>query len=285
MENTTYIEKPSWEPAATFGIESYWASIVSSYHPAAIEFFGTLFVQFLTYWVPAFLFASLDVIAPNFSHRHKIQPIPKQPTSEQKWHAFWIVARNQGLNMLLHIALLTLIMPLRGKQSSYIITPSLPSWKTIAWQFPACCLIREILFWHSHRLLHHPWFYVPIHKFHHRFTAPVALAAQYAHPVEHLFANILPVSTPPQMVGAHIITNWVFLGFVLVETIMVHSGYDFAGGMARMHDLHHERFVGNYGTIGVLDRVYGTYRRKEEKVDGVEEVKTEKRAEKGVKFE
>ena len=66
---------------------------------------------------------------------------------------------------------------------------------------------------------------------------------------------------------------------------MVHSGYDFAGGMARMHDLHHERFVGNYGTIGVLDRVYGTYRRKEEKVDGVEEVKTEKRAEKGVKFE
>ena len=87
------------------------------------------------------------------------------------------------------------------------------------------------------------------------------------------------------MVGAHIITNWLFLGFVLVETIMVHSGYDFAGGVARMHDLHHERFVGNYGTIGVLDRVYGTYRRKEEKGDGREEVKTEKRAEKGVKFE
>lgn len=66
---------------------------------------------------------------------------------------------------------------------------------------------------------------------------------------------------------------------------MVHSGYDFAGGVARMHDLHHERFVGNYGTIGVLDRVYGTYRRKEEKGDGAEEVKTEKRAEKGDKFE
>lgn len=66
---------------------------------------------------------------------------------------------------------------------------------------------------------------------------------------------------------------------------MVHSGYDFAGGVARMHDLHHERFVGNYGTIGVLDRVYGTYRRKEERVGRLEEMKTEKRAEKGVKFE
>ena len=87
------------------------------------------------------------------------------------------------------------------------------------------------------------------------------------------------------MVGAHIITNWLFLGFVLLETIIVHSGYDFAGGVARMHDLHHERFVGNYGTIGVLDRVYGTYRRKEEESAKMEEMKLEKRAEKAVKFE
>lgn len=184
--------------------------------------------------------------------------------------------------MILHASLLVLVHFLHGKASSYIITPTLPALTTVMWQFPLCCLIREIMFWHSHRLLHHPYFYVPIHKFHHRFTAPVALAAQYAHPVEHLFANILPVSTPPQMLGAHIITNWLFLGFVLLETIAVHSGYDFAGGVAKMHDLHHEKFVGNYGTIGVLDRVYGTYRKREEKVD---EGVTEERGEKGVKFE
>lgn len=282
MTNFTHLEKPSLAIATSFGVESYWASIVSSYPPQAIEFVGTLFVQLLSYWLPALLFQYLDVIAPSFSHRHKIQPIPKQPTTFQKWHAFRIVARNQGLNMALHVALLVLVHYTEGKSSSYIITPTLPNLTTILWQLPACIIIREIMFWHFHRLLHHPYFYARIHKFHHRFTAPVALAAQYAHPVEHLFANILPVSMPPQLLGAHIITNWLFLAFVLCETIMVHSGYDFADGMARMHDLHHEKFVGNYGTVGIIDRIYGTHRVREETFD---DEKTEKRAEKGVKFE
>lgn len=121
------------------------------------------------------------------------------------------------------------------------------------------------MFYGSHLLLHSKRFYTRIHKFHHTFTSPVAVAAQYAHPIEHLFANILPVSTPPQIVRAHILVNWLFLGFVLFETVVVHSGYDFAGGVAAMHDLHHERFRGNYGTIGVVDRLMGTYRRREEK--------------------
>ncbi len=97
----------------------------------------------------------------------------------------------------------------------------------------------------------------------------MAVAAQYAHPVEHIFANVLPVSLPPQIVGAHIVTNWLFLGYVLFETVLVHSGYEFPslpfGQLAKMHDAHHELFRGNYGTVGVLDRLYGTYRRREEK--------------------
>ena len=282
MANTTLLEKPSWTTATSFSAEAYWASIVSTYPPQAIEFFGTLLVQLLSYWVPGFFFQLLDVLAPAFSHRHKIQPIPKQPTSAQKWHAFIIVARNQLMNMALHASLLVFVTNFGGKQSSYVITPELPRWTTVAWQLPVCMLLREVMFWHFHRLLHHPFFYAPIHKFHHRFTAPVALAAQYAHPFEHILANILPVSTPPQILRAHIVTNWMFLALVLLETVMVHSGYDFAGGIARMHDLHHEKFVGNYGTIGLLDEVYGTFKVREEKID---DAKTEVSAEKGVKFE
>ena len=84
------------------------------------------------------------------------------------------------------------------------------------------------------------------------------------------------------MLGAHIITNWCFLGAVLLETVAVHSGYDFAGGVARMHDLHHEKFVGNYGTVGVIDRLYGTHKVRDVKFS---DEKTKGRAEKGVKFE
>lgn len=43
-------------------------------------------------------------------------------------------------------------------------------------------------------------------------------------------------------------------------TATVHSGFDFFGGKARMHDLHHEKFNLNYGSLGLLDWVHGTDR-------------------------
>ncbi len=42
---------------------------------------------------------------------------------------------------------------------------------------------------------------------------------------------------------------------------MVHIAYTFLRGEARMlHDLHHERFVINFGILEVLDWVHGTGR-------------------------
>lgn len=41
---------------------------------------------------------------------------------------------------------------------------------------------------------------------------------------------------------------------------MLHRGYDFLGGAARMFELHHESFVINLGSLGVLDWVYVTGR-------------------------
>jgi sterol desaturase/sphingolipid hydroxylase (fatty acid hydroxylase superfamily) len=266
MANSTILSSKFSSPLPGLGIEPAWESLVVSYPPQTIEFFGTILVQLLAFWLPCLLFQALDTLFPIFSHRHKIQPIPKQPTAAELRYCLQIVLRNQLFSTILHLLLLTSQHYLHHKPSSNLITPSLPSLASLLWQLPACILLRELLFYHSHLLLHHPRLYAPIHKFHHRFVAPVALAAQFAHPAEHLFANILPVSLPPQILGAHVLTNWLFLAFVLVETTAVHSGYDFAGGMARMHDLHHERFVGNYGTVGVLDWVYGTYRRRGEKV-------------------
>lgn len=56
----------------------------------------------------------------------------------------------------------------------------------------------------------------------------------------------------------HIVSFWVFLAVELLETTTVHSGYDFLSGIARKHDSHHERFVINFGTIGLLDWLHGT---------------------------
>ena len=57
-----------------------------------------------------------------------------------------------------------------------------------------------------------------------RFTAPIAFSAQYAHPIEHIVSNILPIGIPALGMRIHVLSWYAFLAFVLLETSTVHSG-------------------------------------------------------------
>eukprot|EP00871_Galdieria_phlegrea_P006073 jgi/Galph1/953/GphlegSOOS_G5683.1 len=118
-----------------------------------------------------------------------------------------------------------------------------------------------------HRWLHTPWAYKTIHAVHHEYSAPFALAATYAHPLEVIILGV-PTFAGPMMIGPHLFTLWVWLMMRQYEAVDIHSGYEFPWnlnsylsfyGGTEHHDYHHYLYSGNFASIFTwCDSLYGT---------------------------
>ena len=151
--------------------------------------------------------------------------------------------------------------------------------------------IVEVWFFFTHWLLHQPPFYSFIHKIHHRFKAPIAVASMYAHPVEFVGGNLLGVVLGPILTRCHPLTSFVWIHNALMSTGGSHSGYKMF--YAEFHDAHHQYFDYNFGigefrshsslthisfllVGGQLDAFFGTLWEGSEKWKQLEAKKTKK---------
>jgi sterol desaturase/sphingolipid hydroxylase (fatty acid hydroxylase superfamily) len=153
-------------------------------------------------------------------------------------------------------------------QGGVAIGAPLPSWVRVGRDILVNIAINDTLFYWAHRLLHHPAIYQHIHKQHHQFNYTVGIAASYAHPIEDIFANVLPTILGPLLQQSHIVVFWFWIVLRLVETIDVHSGYSFPLSPfhllpfqcgAEGHDFHHHINKGCYGSFTMFwDWICGT---------------------------
>lgn len=119
-----------------------------------------------------------------------------------------------------------------------------PLLSTMIKDFLVFVFVQEVSFYYLHRLLHHGFWYRYIHKIHHYWQAPIAIAALYCHPVEHFLANLVPVLLGPLIMGSHRSVTALWIIAVHIVTLNDHSGYHFPlMPSPEFHDYHHLVYV------------------------------------------
>ena len=145
----------------------------------------------------------------------------------------------------------------------------LPAWYVIVGQLVFFILLDDFLFYWMHRGLHESrWIFKKVHSVHHRIMTPWAITGHYMHPLEFI-AITLCMLIGPLLVGAHVVTLYIWIVWRQWEAAEGHAGYDFPISPTRLipfsdgathHDFHHAKIKGNYaGFFPWADRAFGTF--------------------------
>jgi sterol desaturase/sphingolipid hydroxylase (fatty acid hydroxylase superfamily) len=149
------------------------------------------------------------------------------------------------------------------------IDPKPSNWLKIITQLVFYVLVEDFMFYWTHRFLHWGPIYPYIHKQHHEYKSPVTISAEYAHPIEKLFGNHVPVFMGPLLWPCSPFLSAVWVVLRLSKTIEAHSGYLIPGSpfsswetwqtTAERHDFHHSNNKGCFGSfLRFWDYIGGT---------------------------
>ncbi len=112
----------------------------------------------------------------------------------------------------------------------------------------------EVFFYLLHRMFHHPFFY-KFHKLHHIFVSTIAFGGLYAHPIDFICTNYLPGSF-----GFLLLSLFfdIHLYTVMIWSMLAATYVTISHGIDNFHSNHHKLFLCNFGTLGIMDKMFGT---------------------------
>lgn len=120
-------------------------------------------------------------------------------------------------------------------------------------------LVVEFTFYPIHRLMHWKPIYNRVHKVHHEWKAPIAVASIYNHPLELLTGSFFPFVAGPLLMRSHVCTVWILNLMTYTTVVTEHSGYQLPFlKSAQFHHYHHTHIDQCFGAFGVLDYIFGT---------------------------
>jgi methylsterol monooxygenase len=218
-----------------------------------VLFVATAIYTILLYWFIGGLFLFFDITEwPKSFRKYKVQQGTNEPLDKKMlWETIRVVLRNQ---IFITVPLLFASYWMKNLMGIKMDLLAVPSFEKTVIDVAVCIIVDEIGFYYMHRLVHHKSLYKRIHKIHHEWTAPIAITALYAHPLEFFIGNMLPAALGPLIMNSHISVTWVWYFIAYLTTLTVHSGYHIPFfHSAEHHDFHHATFTECFGKIGKIE--------------------------------
>lgn len=247
----------SWTEEYRVSIEDWYRDRVIGHYFGGDHFKAHFVLNLFTtigwYWLLGSVYTLFDTTSlGRYVRKYKVQD-----KTLVKWRTMVKLFRQLLINQATTVVLGVVAFKLKHTYTECQMT--FPTLSRFVLEWITFVLVRETLFYYSHRLIHQPTLYKWIHKKHHEWTAPIAITAMYCHPIENIVANVLPVVLGPVVMNSHDLVSYIWQMHVIAETLNAHSGYHFPFfSSSRFHDFHHDKFNANFGINGLLDWLHGT---------------------------
>eukprot|EP00123_Amoebidium_parasiticum_P011825 comp20923_c0_seq1/m.27921 comp20923_c0_seq1/g.27921 ORF comp20923_c0_seq1/g.27921 comp20923_c0_seq1/m.27921 type:complete len:306 (-) comp20923_c0_seq1:753-1670(-) len=254
-------------PYMDLGVEPYWWSFRRSI-PLENPYFSIammLTIHMVIFW--SWAFAGHLVHKNGWFESLRIQK-GKYPSDELVGKAVKAALTDQ---FLVHPILGYLCRPVFTLRSDGYFFGPLPTFPEAVVQFLLCVSMQDLFFYWTHRLLHHPSIYKHIHKQHHTFYTPTSIGSEYAHPIEGIFGNLVPIFAGPLLFNVHETVFYFWLSIAIGEAQSGHSGLDIPHFFCPVslipglhsspisHDYHHSHNIELYGGHTIFwDWIMGT---------------------------